>query len=132
MKTTSVKTGEPVYILQNFLGSTLAVYSTFHALSDGVDYWVDIMKEYSDENRTLFWFEFKMDYHPEAMSFDYAYIDPDRYEATKSIGIENGICPEFFDTFFSKKNAGKNLIPLLLERQEMNSLHDKDSRSGIR
>lgn len=90
------------------------------------------MKEYSDENRTLFWFEFKMDYHPEAMSFDYAYIDPDRYEATKSIGIENGICPEFFDTFFSKKNAGKNLIPLLLERQEMNSLHDKDSRSGIR
>lgn len=52
MKTSSVKTGEPVYILQNFLGSALAVYSTFHALSDGVDYWVDIMKKYSDENRT--------------------------------------------------------------------------------
>ena len=105
-----------VYLLHNYAGEPLAIYSNLSNLRDGVDYWCKI---YSDEKwkdipKTLLWVEFELDYSLEAMSFDFAYIEPLEWSSVMAQAIKNGIDPIFFrkGEAFAESNAGKNLITI--------------------
>lgn len=105
-----------VYLLQNYAGGSLGIYSNLSNLRDGVDYWCKIYSDekWSDFPKTLLWFEFELDFSPEVKSFDFAYIEPLEWFSVKSKAIKDGCDPAYWRNGkpLGESEAGKNLITI--------------------
>ena len=89
---------DTVWVLQTSKGGCLGVYTSMKCLSDGVDYW---MKE--SPRDTLSWLEYELNYSPEALSWEWAYIPLG--SRTKRLSHGGGMVP-------LKKYWGHNLVDL--------------------
>ena len=113
-----------VFVLSPLENANLGVFSSKEELEKGVEYYMH--KEHGFSDLVLSYTEFELNYSPEPMSWDYAYIPLSKAEEEKKHAIKMGI--SCFPIIF-----GENLIQLELNNPEEELFEElfEDEEDGV-